>query len=106
MLEDAGCKFKLNFDGGGVKNSENSKKYLKKFLYCIERCVCVYLGFTKIQFYQHMFRKKNLITPCTHIKIEIFVCALVLLKHKLTNRFLKIHPKYVVIKYQIINKKF
>ena len=22
MLEDSGCKFKLNFDGGNVKNSE------------------------------------------------------------------------------------
>ena len=37
MLEDSGCKFKLNFDGEGVKNSEksqNSKKNcIKSFDY-------------------------------------------------------------------------
>ncbi len=70
MLEDSGCKFKLNFDGGGVKNSENSKKYLKKFLYCIERCVCV-PGIYQNSILSAYVPKKNLITPCTHIKIEI-----------------------------------
>ena len=31
MFEDAGCKFKLNFDGEGVKNSYKSPNYKVHF---------------------------------------------------------------------------
>jgi hypothetical protein len=34
LIEDSGCKFKLNFEGGGVKN-------------------------TGTQFYQHMYQNKT-----------------------------------------------
>ncbi len=41
MLEDSGCKFKWNFDGEGVKNSEkkfqNSKKNCIKSFQCPEQ---------------------------------------------------------------------
>jgi len=40
ILEDSGCKFKLNFDGGGVKNSEksqNSKTNCIKSFQCPEQ---------------------------------------------------------------------
>ena len=40
---------------------EGDEKCLKKMLYCIGGGDTS--GFTRIQFYQHMLRKKTLITP-------------------------------------------